>query len=397
MHLHTSLQSGKRLLPTGSLEVNETMTNSPRTLIEFSYQNVASLCDQLLQNGRLPSIEMLTHYLEKPFSDDELKESFEQWQAQLSERIMIREQGGSVPDVLQQSVKSLWQKALFEATQQLAVEQQQSKHSMEILKDTSDELLLSSRADYEHLERRYQAQLDENSELINQLKLLEAEIKVLNANLQDEVKQRKHAEERLQDGQQQVQRAQKSLEDTKINMDARLKDEQAHTQEQLGRMESELSHYRRNLDRVRDEAGKKESALTKNIHDLQAEMARRDVKIDTLKGQAKSVDQELRSLRADTGSKGRELAAVNAKLLSETNKVKRLEDRVKQVEGELRQEQQRLKQQGNVAMHKEADLRKELQIKEDELIRAQASINSLQKKQLTFEEQIRRLQSQLPR
>ncbi len=145
------------------------------------------------------------------------------------------------------------------------------------------------------------------------------------------------------------------------------------------------------------EAGKKEAALTKNIHDLQAELARRDVKIDTLKGQAKSVDQELRSLRADTGSKGRELAAVNAKLLSETNKVKRLEDRVKQVEGELRQEQQRLKQQGNVAMHKEADLRKELQIKEDELIRAQASINSLQKKQLTFEEQIRRLQSQLPR
>ena len=94
--------------------------------------------------------------------------------------------------------------------------------------------------------------------------------------------------------------------------------------EASGKAEVEVRHYRSMLDKVRDEAGKRESVMTREIHELQGQVARKDVKIDTLASQISSLDEELAGYKQDAQMQHRESTKVNRRRLYETNKNQRL-------------------------------------------------------------------------
>ena len=361
----------------------------------FTAENIHNFADSMLRKGLQPTVESISQQLGLGEADPMVAEELERWWSGLSNRILITSEGVSdAPDALTRAVKILWQDAVKEASEHLAIQQQTLDYSAQTLQQESEELLDSSRADYDTLESRFRREVMKVEEAENQLKVLEAEITVLKSNLTGEITQRKQVEDQLQDSRHEVKRIAKTLEDAKRTFDGRLKDEQRHNQELLAKAEAELRHYRHNLEVVRDDAGKKESALTKSIHDLQSEVARREVKIETLHGQMKSLEMELKTMRADTGSQARKLSQASAKMLSETNKNKRLEERVKQLEADLKAEQQRVALSSSEAMRKEADLRQAIKLRDDELLRVKGSVSGLQKKLIGQEEQIRRLHAQ---
>ncbi len=64
------------------------------------------------------------------------------------------------------------------------------------------------------------------------------------------------------------------------------------------------------------------------------------------------------------------------------------------METDFKQEQQRLTQQNSEAIRKESDLRQSLKAREDELVKTKATLNSMEKKFIAQDEQIRRLHAQ---
>ncbi|MCW8887264.1 MAG: DNA-binding protein [Motiliproteus sp.] len=355
---------------------------------------IQDIADRLLRGGEQPTVQRICEQLGVE-DDGSVDLMLSKWWTGLSQRIQIMPAGATeVPELLQQGIANLWQDALKEATDQLSHQHQTIDHSIQTLKQESEDLLVSSRQDYDSLETRFRRENMRAEEAENLIKVLQAEISVLKSNLAGEVNLRNQTEDQLQDARQDIKRGNKTLEDAKRTFDGRLKDEQAHNQELLSKAEAELRHYRTNLGVVRDEAGKKESALTKNIHDLQSEVAKRDVKVETLQGQVKSLEKELKSMRMDTGDQTRKLSQANSRLLSETNINKRLDERVKQLETDLKFEQQRFTQQSTDSMRKESEMRQSLKAQKEELVRVKTSLNSAQKKMIAQEEQIRRLHAQ---
>ncbi len=356
---------------------------------------VRNTADRLITRGIQPTAETISQQLGLAEVDSTIDDYLKDWWSGLSGRLLLSLHGAQqAPDAMSRAVKILWQDAVAEASSMMASERLTMDHSVQVLREESEEMLVSSRADYDSLDTRYRREVMRAEELETQIKVLEAEVSVMNSNLSGEITLRKQTEAALQDARNDLKRSAKVLEDAKRTFDVRLKDEQNHGQEQVAKADAELLHYRKSLEMVRDDAGKKESALTKNIHDLQTELAKKEVKIDTLQGQAKNTEAELRSMRADIGSQSRQISQLNAKLLSEINKNKRLEERVKQLDTDLKQEQQRLKSSASDAMRKEAELRQALKGREDELMRSKAALASVQKKMISQEEQIRRLHAQ---
>mgnify|MGYP000703974392 CR=1 FL=1 len=363
--------------------------------VTLSAEIIHEVADRCLSGGVQPTIETVCEHLKLDDPVPIIADELDRWWSGLSGRVVIAPESVSdAPEALTRAVRMLWQDAVKEAASHLATKQETLDFSAQVLRQESEELLVSSRADYESLETRYRREVMKVDEAQNQIKVLEAEITVLKSNLTGEVTLRKQAEEKLQDSRNDIKRSAKTLEDAKRTFDGRMKDEQSHSQELLAKVEGELRHYRNNLELVRDEAGKKESALTKGIHELQSEVAKRDVKIETLQGQLKSLESELKITRTDTGSQTRQLAQATSKILSETNKNKRSEERVKQLEADLKSEQQRVALSSSESMRKEADLRHAVKTRDEELMRVKASISGLQKKLIAQEEQIRRLHAQ---
>ncbi len=361
----------------------------------ISNEIIFELADRLLAEGTCPTAELISSLL-KESDPDMVEAALRLWWGSLSGRVVVTSATASqVPDGLAQAVRTLWHDAVREATLVVNRERESVGESLELLCRDSEEAIVASRADYEVLEIRYRNEAMRSDTAEHQVKTLEAELSVLKSNITGEITQRKQAEERLDDARNEVKRANKALDDAKRTFDHRIKDEQGHSQEQLMKVEAELRHYRTNIERLRDESGKKEAALIKNHHDLQSEIARKDVKLETLQGQLKSLESELKVLRSDNVAHSRSIAQLNAKLLTETNRAKRHDERVKQLETDLRQEQQRVSQATSESLRKEADLRLTLKAKEEELSRVKSTIGGLQKKIVVQEEQIRRLSSQV--
>ncbi len=356
---------------------------------------IHSTADRLLSSGEPPSVEAICRQLGIERPDGSLEQELQVWWGSLAGRVMLMPEGDNdTPDAMVRAVRLIWQDAVREAAGRLSTEQQSLDSSVRALKEESEELLGRSRAEYEDLEVRLSREALRAEEAENQLKVVEAEITVLRSTLAGEVALRKQTEEKLQDGRNEIKRGAQALEDARRTFDGRLKDEQTHGQELLAKAEVELRHYKSSLEAVRDEAGKKESVLTRNLHDIQTEIARRDVRIETLQGQVKSLEGELKGMRSDTGAQSMRLSQANAKLLSESNKNKRLEERAKQLEADLKNEKQRVSLSSGEAMRKEADLRQSLKVRDDELQKVKGSVSGLQKKLIAQEEQIRRLQAQ---
>ena len=355
-------------------------------------EKVYSTADRLLLAGMQPTLALISESL--GCDQQEIEVGFNEWWALVPERIAINVSNVVVPEVpesLSQSFAKLWQQAVQEASGQLSVDKHTQDVGLEVAKREADESLKESRGRLTDLEDKLRAEVNKTEDVASQVKALEAEIEVLKANLMAETSQRKQEEQSRLNVEQELNHLRKTHDDSKRTFDQRIKEEQRHTLEAVSKADADVRYYRGALEKLRDEVGKKESALTKNIHDMQAELARKDVKNDTQKTQIKSLEAELKQIKLDTSSQSRELAKINSSLLAESNKNKRLEDKIKTLDEEVRRARQKQVSLTTEHSRREGSMRGQFKDKEEELVRSLAKIASLEKKVISQDEEIRRL------
>ncbi len=362
-------------------------------------EKIYDLADKLLKQGQQPSAEVIAARLDCDAS--RVADALAGWWTQVPRRLGLTKQEGApvvpgVPDSLNQSFARIWDRAVEEAR---AMQSFEKKHIIEYSHDeakrASDDELKKQQDKVLELESRFREHHGRYDEAQSQIKALEAEVHVLKSNLASETTSRKQEEQKRSNVDQELAHLRKSYDDARRTFDQRIKDEQRHTLEAVSKADADVRYYRNALEKVRDEAGKKESALTKNIHDLQGEIAKKDVKVETLRTQIKSIEAELVELKKDTTGRSRDISALNSQLLSETNKNKRTADKVIELEEQLRQQRQKELQGSSEVARRENGLRIQLKERNDELMRCQAKIVSLEKRIIGQDEEIRRLNARL--
>ena len=353
------------------------------------------IADRMLNDGRRPDAQVIGEQLGRPAADPAIEAALDEWWQSIAGRVVVLETAAEmVPDSFNRAIKMLWQDAVREATRQVNSERQTLDESLASIRRDSESAISGSRADYDTLEHRFQLESARAEEAEGQLRLLEAELNVLKSSLNGEVVQRKQYEGKIADYKNEVRRSEKQIEDARKQFDQRLKEEQSHCHDQIAKAEAESAHLRRTLEQAREEAGKKDAVLTRNLHDLQTEIVKRDVKLETQQGLLKNLETELKALRSESAAQRREITKLTGSLLSESNKNKRSEEQLRKLQADLKVEQQKIQQFNAEANRKETDLRNQIKNRDDELLRTRAQLSTSQKKLLTQEEIIRRLTQQ---
>lgn len=359
-------------------------------------ENTYATADRLLMAGVQPTLAVLSESL--GLEEADIAEHFHNWWAVAPERLSVASPSVVIPDVpevLAQSFSRVWQQAVQEANSKFTEEKHRQEVGIDVVRREADETLQESKGRLLELEDKLRGQIARNEEIHSQIRGLEAEIEVLKANLASETSQRKKEEQNRLNVEQELNHLRKTYDDSKRTFDQRIKDEQRHTLDAVSKADADIRYYRSALEKLRDEVGKKESALTKSIHDLQAELARKDVKHDTQKTQIKSLEDELKKIKQDSSGQNRDIAKFNTQLLAETNKNKRLEDTIKGLEEELRKARQKQVVTSNEQARRESSIRNQYKDKEEELVRALAKVSSLEKKIIAQDEEVRRLNNRL--
>ncbi|KAA0875869.1 DNA-binding protein [Nitrincola tapanii] len=354
------------------------------------------VADDLLLSGQSPTAELLAQRLDE--SPDLLQPLLQQWWSELSQRVVVtegRQRLPDMPDSLSQAFVRIWQQALQEANSRVQLTRQRSDIGIEDERRLCDDALLKAQNQYIELEARYREQVHKLDECRELSRALEAEIAVLKSNLTTETNSRKKEEQSRSNLEQELMQLRKAHEDAKRTFDQRIKDEQRHMLESLAKEEVDTRFYRNALEKAREEASKKDSEFTREIHDLQARLARRDVKIETLKTQIKAQDAELLKLRQDAATHEREYSRISSQLLGEANKTKRLEAQLKELQETIRRQNQKQMTTSTEASKRENLLRAQLMEKEDSALRAEAKVSLLEKRLITQDEEIRRLQARV--
>lgn len=359
-------------------------------------ERVYAAADRLLMTGSQPTIEAISQSLDCEAHEVEL--SFSQWWSLVPERIIqsdLKVIVPEVPEVLSQAFARVWQQAVQEANSQFVIDKHSQDVGLDVVRREADESLKESKGRLLDLEDKLREEVNKKEDVQSQIKALEAEIGVLKVNLAAETSQKKQEEQSRLNAEQELNHLRKTYDDSKRTFDQRIKEEQRHTLEAVSKADADVRYYRGALEKLRDEIGKKESALTKNLHDMQAELARKDVKNDTQKTQIKSLEEELKRIKADTSSQTRDLSKTNTSLLAETNKNKRLEDKVKVLDEEIRKARQKQVTITTEQSRRESSVRTQLKEKDDELVFALAKVTSLEKKIIAQDEEVRRLNARL--
>lgn len=359
-------------------------------------ERIYQCADECLLSGEFPSLEQVAAASE---TDIELvKEHFAAWQETLTDRLAWAQSSvrvPDVPDVLNAAFSRLWQQAVEEANLRLALEQRSVGANIEEARRVSDDAIKEMQLRQQELENRIREQNSRIEALNVQKKSLEAEVSVLKTGLASETTQRKQEEQLRSNIEHELNHLRKTYEDSKRTFDQRIKDEQRHSLETVSKAEVDVRYYKNALEKLRDEVGKKESAMTREIHDLKAELAKRDVKLETYKTQVRTQEEELKQVKHESTQQSRELAKLTAALLSETNKSKRLEDRVKELEAERKRDSQKQLASTSDWSRRENALRTQLKEKEEEQMRLQSRVASLEKRLIAQDEEIRRLNAKL--
>ncbi|QEW06970.1 DNA-binding protein [Nitrincola iocasae] len=355
---------------------------------------VFELADEQLLSGSFPQAEVLAEELTSPL--EEISSILSQWRNELPQRVVVTDRDlkmPGMPDTLAQSFVRIWHQAVQEAQSRVSLTRQRTDIGVEVEKRSTDEALQRSQHLHQEMEARYREQTFKLEESYEHVKALDAEITVLKTNLSSETNIRKKEEKARSTLEHELAQLRKAHEDARRTFDQRLKDEQRHMLETLAKEEVDTRYYRNALEKVREEAGKKESELTREIHDLQARMARKDVKNETLKSQLKSQETELLKMRQEGAVLQRDMTKMNSQLLAELNKTKRLETKLKELQEDIRRNNQKNISYTNEAAKRDNLLRAQLMEKEEMLVRAEAKINSLEKRLISGDEEIRRLNS----
>lgn len=348
--------------------------------------------EDLLFEGVQPTPQAVAEQCDSDLSDVEQVWG-DIWQ-QLPGRLLARNVNTSlhdVPDVLNQAMVRIWQHAIQEVNARTHLERQQLDLGADEIRRSAEESIRKAQQQVFDLNERVRLEQDRVAEGENQVKALEAEIQVLKASLSSETSLRKKEEQRRSNVEQELAHLRKAHEDSKRLFDQRIKEEQRHAMENTTKAEADVRYFRNALEKLRDEVSKKESAMTRSIHDLQAELAKRDVKIDSARMQVKTMETDLKQQQTDNTGQSRDLSRLSSQLLAETNRAKRLEDQVKQLEDELKRQRQKQVNSVNEQARRDNALRMQLKEREEELLRANAKVNSLERRMISQDEEIRRL------
>ncbi len=353
---------------------------------------VFQTAEELLFDGIEPTPAIVARQLECEV--DEVDAVWSGWWQQLPGRLLVRDVSTSlsdVPDVLNQAMVRIWQHAVQEVNSRISVERQQVDLGAEEVRRSADDTVRKAHQQVFDLNEGIRLEQDKVEEALGQAKGLEAEIHVLKTNLSSETSLRKKEEQRRSNVEQELAHLRKAHEDSKRLFDQRIKEEQRHVMENTAKAEADVRYFRNTLEKLRDEVGKKESAMTRTIHDLQGELAKRDVKIDSARMQVKSMEADLKQQQTDNTAQSRDLSRLSGQLLAESNQAKRLEDKVKQLEDEIKRHRQKQVNSVTEQSRRDSALRLQLKDKEEELQRVAAKVNGLERRTIAQDEEIRRL------
>lgn len=364
---------------------------------QISTEAFNKAADVMLKSGKSPNTTDLAQVLGA--DEQVLNELLEQWWSVLPDRIrMLGDSSVKLPELpesIVHSVESLWQHAVQEAQSALSTDKQYQQLASEDARRHSETELFKAQnqqAEMDQVFREVQQQLEQEK---HHVQVLDAEISVLKINLATVTTEQKTEEQRRLNTEQELNLLQKKMDDSKRTFDQRVLEEQRHGLDQVAKAEADTRYYRSALEKLRDECGRKESALTKDIHNLQALAAKKDVKLDTGKTQIKTLEAELKRYQTDDSQSVRERSQLSSALLSEQNRSKRLEDKVNEIKEELKRVSQKNISVANDASRRENMLRGQLKDKDEDVMRANARLVSLDKKITANEEEIRRLRSRL--
>jgi|GEM_PF-538265 len=353
--------------------------------------------DAMLKTGRAPG----TAELAKVFAvePEQLNALLEQWWTVLPDRMRMLGDSSpkmpQLPESLVHSFESMWHLAVQEAQSALSTDKQYQQLASEDARRQSESQLFKAQSQQAEMDQHFRDLQQQLLEEKHQVEVLDAEISVLKINLSTVTSEQKAEEQRRLNVEQELNLLQKKIDDSKRTFDQRIIEEQRHGLDQVAKAEADTRHYRSALEKLRDESGRKESALTKDIHNLQAQVAKKDVKLEMLKTQIKTLETELKRYKSEDSQNLRERSQLSSQLLSEQNRSKRLEDKVAEMREELKRVDQKNTLAVNDASRRESMLRGQLKDKAEEVMRATARQAALEKKVTTFEEEIRKLRSRL--
>lgn len=358
-------------------------------MTEFETQTVFDIADSFFQQGTWPDSQLIAKELSVDAA--EVEPVLLEWQASLASRAVLLQNQPEPGDGFRKALESLWQDAVSTAgvhykeqvqtlskryESDLANISGNTQELQEQIEDLQGQLVLLR--DQEQLqEQRKQKQASEIAELKKQLSIADKEAVA--------------AEERKNALSSDVQRLQRQLDDTRQNFEQRFKEEQNHYQEQVARLEADLRSSRLQLENRKDDFGKTESALLKQTQDLQAEVSKRDLKIESLTNQSRSIELELKKLQSTQGGQQQNMAQMKKQLLAETNRANRLEEKVDKLTKELALEQQYHKQSGTEAAQKESQLRQENKRLTTEIGNINHQLSIAEKKLANKEDQIKKM------
>ncbi|GGK68800.1 DNA-binding protein [Amphritea balenae] len=364
---------------------------------QISTEEFNKAADTMLLAGTAPTVDALAVEIEG--DRQQLETMLNRWWQLLPDRMrLFNDDAPLVPDLpssLAKSVQSLWHQAVQEAQSALSHDKHYHNLATEEAQRHAETELKKAHGVQAEQDQRYRELQQLIGEEKHHTQALEAEISVLKINLATATTEQKTEEQRRENTDQELTLLQKKLDDSKHTFDQRVKDEQRHSLEQVAKAEADTRYYRNSLEKLRDECGRKESALTKDIHNLQAVIAKKDVKLDTLTNQIKSLESELKRFKTEGTHSVRERSKLSGSLLSEQNRSKRLEDKVAELTEEVKRSNQKQLSTSNEAARRENTLRGQLKDKNEEVMRTNARMVSMEKKIAAHEEEVRRLRSRL--
>jgi chromosome segregation ATPase len=367
-----------------------------------SQQTIFAAASQLLSSGQNVNIDSVAGKLQIDTSSS-LQRELQCWWLDLEAKVafnIANKQSHSLelPDAVNQSMQQLWDHALKEARLVLELKSDQSSQQQD--NDTNknianeDEIYLL-RSQVEALDASTERLRSKLMEQENEIKNLTAERAMLKVNLQEAEKMSSNYESLAMGRKGETERAIKTSEETKRQLDERMKEEIARHQEASAKIKSQLSYYQNQLEKLRGSWGTKESALKRQLQELQSEIARNEVVQDTQRAQLRSLDNELKNYRNELASQSRNVSSSKSKVLSTTNKLKRFKDEVERCELEIKELKKRAILDKAEIARRETDMRLILKGRDEDANKMSVRINDLQRKLIAREEEVRRLTARL--
>ncbi|MFP8966058.1 DNA-binding protein [Pokkaliibacter sp. CJK22405] len=358
-------------------------------------EQVFAVADDLLMSGSDPMPRLISARL-PDIDEANVQSVLHDWWASLPQRIQYRMPISSdVPKEVVQVVQGLWDQAIRHASHQLEHEKKKMEQRLETAESDAEHNAERLRSDIAGRDVTIEQQKAKLDEFDQRCKNLQAELSMQKATLHAEIQKRNQAEEREKEIRAELDRTTRKRDESRATFEARLKEEQSRLVEIQAKFRNEISQMRSTHDQLRDESNKRDTAYMRQISDLQAEVSRGEVKIETLSNQVKSLEQELKGYRYESSNSSRELNKLNAQLLTEINRSKRFEHRINELESASKEVGKRVTTSTAETMRRESDLRQQVLEREDELQKLRAQLKQQQSVLISREEEMKRLQARL--